>query len=392
MPEAPPVLVALLETGVSLARRTASGRLLFGRLEGVVHAESLPGRLREPVRAELERAHAATATPIDAKAVERALKSAWSRAPGKVLDGDVREEALSVSPTAQVHAAELDGDPVALKVARPQVAANVRSELALLDVLAGPMRQAFPALDVSGALRELRESALDELDFEHEGDQQQRVRRALRRVDGVVVPAVHADLCGQEVLVTERLEGESLAVAPAPDPAATARRLVEAHLAAWQEAGLVLTDARPSHVLHLPDGRTGLLGTGVARPAPKERAEAAVAAFAALSDDDPEAFAEAVADGLGVLDADTARETHGLLREVLGPFVEGPARLDGAALADVTRRAFGRVGDLLRVAGKATPEPADLAASRMLGQLASTLSRLEVTEDWAALARSASAA
>ena len=46
----------------------------------------------------------------------------------------------------------------------------------------------------------------------------------------------------------------------------------------------------------------------------------------------------------------------------------------------------------MALAARATPQPADLAAARMLGQLAATLSRLEVTEDWAALATSASAA
>jgi hypothetical protein len=148
----------------------------------------------------------------------------------------------------------------------------------------------------------------------------------------------------------------------------------------------VMTDVRPSHVVALEDGRTGLLGAGVARPAPRERAAPAVAAFAALGDPDPERVAEAVADGLGILDAETAREAHGVLRDVLGELVEGPARLDGPVLAQVTLRAIGRVGDLLRIAARATPEPADLAAGRMLWQLAWTLSRLQVTENWTELA------
>jgi predicted unusual protein kinase regulating ubiquinone biosynthesis (AarF/ABC1/UbiB family) len=391
MAEAPPALLALIETGVALARRTASGRLLFGRLNGVVHADLLPARIRAAVRAELEAAHRATATPLDDKAVEKALKGAWGRPPGTVLD-HLGDEPLSVSAVAQVHAAELDGEPVAVKVARPGVASTVRGELSLLDILAAPLGAVFRSLDVSAALREVREAAQDELDLEHEGDQQQRVRRALRRVDGVVVPRVLDDLSAPDVLVTERLTGITLADGIAEDPEATARRLVEAHLAAWRGAGLILTDPRPSHVVQLSDGSTGLLGTGVARPAPRERAAAHVAAFAALADEQPDAFAEAVADGLGLLDEATAREAHGVLRDVLGDLVDGPARLDGPALAGVIVRGFGRIGDLMRIAARATPQPADLAAARMLGQLAATLSRLEATEDWTALATSASAA
>ncbi len=392
MPDAPPVLVTLFETGIQLAHRTTSGRVLFGRLAGVVHPDLLPDRLRAPVRKELEQAYEATATRIDPKTVEKALKAAWGKAPDRVLDDGLDEEPLSVSPSAQVHAAGFEDERVAVKVSRPGIAQGIRSELALLDVLAGPLGTAFPALDVGAALRELRESALDELDLEHEGDQQQRVRRALRRNDDVVVPDVVGDLCADDVLVSRFVEGETLAEAPAPDPSATARRLVDAHVAAWREAGLVLTDTRPSHVVHLPDGRTGLLGVGVARPAPRERAAASVDAFVALGEADADAFVRAVVDGLGVLDAETAREAHTVVREVLGEFVEGPAKLDGPAVAKVTARAFGRIGDLMRIAGKATPQPADLAAGRMLGQLVATLSRLEATEDWAALAREASAA
>jgi ubiquinone biosynthesis protein len=391
MPEAPPALRALLDTGASLARRSASGKLLFGRLAGVVHADLLPEAVRDPVRAELESALEQTATRIDAKQVERALKGAWGKAAGKVVD-DLDDEPLSVSPTAQVHAAEYDGREIALKVLRPGVASTIRSELSLLDLIASPLSSVFPALDVSGALREIRDAALDELDLEHEGDQQQRARRALRRIDGLVVPEVLDDLAGEEVLATERLDGTTLDQGPPEDADATARRLVEAHLTAWREAGLVMTDCRPSHVVDLPDGRTGLLGTGVARPAPRERAAAAVAAFAALADADGDAFAAAVAEDLGVLDAETAREAHGVLREVLGDFVDGPARLNGPALVACSQRAFRQLGPLLRIGAKATPEPADLAAGRMLGQLAATLSRLEVTADWAALATDAVAA
>jgi predicted unusual protein kinase regulating ubiquinone biosynthesis (AarF/ABC1/UbiB family) len=386
MPEAPPALLALIETGVSLARRSSSGKLLFGRLHGVVHGDLLPARIREPVRRELEDGFRATATPVDAKTVERTLKSAWRKPHGKLVE-DLDPEPLSVSSTAVVHAASHDDRPVALKVLRPGVATTVRSELALLDILAAPIAAVFRALDVSGVLREIREAALDELDLEHEGDQQQRVRRALRRVDGVVVPEVVGELAGTEVLATERLEGITLAAAVADDPEAIARRLVEAHVVAWREAGLVMTDCRPSHVVQLADGRTGLLGTGVARSVPRDRATAGVSAFGALADADPEGFVSAVSDGLGVLDEDTARAAHPLLREVLGPIVEGPARLDGPALAEMTVRGLRRIGPLLAIGAKATPQPADLAALRMLGQLAATLSRLEVTEDWPRLAR-----
>jgi len=87
----------------------------------------------------------------------------------------------------------------------------------------------------------------------------------------------------------------------------------------------------------------------------------------------------------------------GLLPPVLKRWrVRHPARTvrlhehrDGPALAEVTKRAFGKVGELLAIGAKATPQPSDLATGRMLGQLVATLSRLGATEDWAAIARDA---
>ncbi len=376
MPETPPTL---LDVGVSLLRRTTSGRVLLARCANVVHADLLPDQLRGPVRKELEDAYAAVAVPLAPTVVEKATQGVKK----------VSQEPLAVTPTAQVHAAELDGEPVAVKVARPGVAATIRGELSLLDILAGPIRMVFGALDVAGVLSELREAVMDELDLEHEGDTQSQVRRALRRLDAVAVPGVHLDECSAGLLVTERLEGPTLAEAPAADPAKVARLLVEAHLTAWSGAGLVLTDARPSHVLLRSDGSIGLLGTGLARPVARDRAAVAVRAFAGLADEDPAGFVAAASE-LGVLPEADATAAHALLRELLGEFATGPARLDGPALAEMSARASRRVGGLLALGAKVTPEPADLAALRMLVQLTATLSRLEVTEDWPALVTRAS--
>jgi hypothetical protein len=376
MPEAPSSLRALLDVGMSLVRRTATGTVGLARYEPVVHADLLPERIRAAVRRELETARAAALEPLDPKVIEKAAKGV----------GSVSKEPLAVTPTAQVHAAEFDGEPVAVKVARPGVAATVRGELSLLDILVGPLRIVFPKTDIGGALTEVRETALDELDLEHEGETQHQVRRALRRVDGVTVPAVHLDECDAGLLVTELLEGPTLAEATPDDPGSVARALVEAHLVAWREAGLVLTDARPGHVILLSGGGIGLLGTGLARPVPRERYDAGVAAFAALADPDPARFTAAVAD-LAVLPAEAAVTAHGLLRDVLGDLVAGgPVTLDGPALAAATERAFDRLPELMRLGAQVTPQAHDLAAVRMLGQLTATLSVLGATEDWTALA------
>lgn len=381
--EVPGALNALLEAAGSLVRTSSSGRVALARAAPVVPADALPPEL-SGLHPRLAEARERALEPIPAEQVRKLLKDAWGRRPEKVLD-DLSDEPLAVTPASQVHRGELDGEAVAVKVQRPGLAGAVRNDLSLLDALAAPLGAVLPAADARALLREAREAALDELDLEHEASQQRQARRALRDTAGVVVPASHTELAGEGVNVSELLDGPTLEQTEPDDPKEVARALVAAHVDAWRRAGLVLTDPRPGHVVLLGGGTIGLLGTGVARVVPRERAEPAVSALAALRDGDESGFARTVRE-LGVLDGNANGDAYALAREILGHVLEAPARLDGPALATAGTLAIERLGHLMAIAAAATPGPHDLAPLRMLGQLAAVLSRLGVTEDWAAVA------
>jgi hypothetical protein len=383
-PALPPALRSLLEAGGALVRRSSSGRVALGRAAPLVAADAVPAALRG-LPAELERARAAAATPIAFKDVEKLLKSAWGSPHGKLLD-ELDREPLAVTPSAQVHRGMRDGAPVAVKVLRPGLAGAVRNDLALLDVLAPPLRQVFGAMDAGTILREVRETALDELDLEHEASTQRQLRRTLRGIDGLVVPAPDMELSGEAVLVCELLEGRTLAdpKAKVADPAAVARTLVAAHVAAAR-AGLVLTDPRPGHVVLMPKGRIGLLGAGLARPVDRDRTTAALAALVAWRAGDQDGFAAIVADRLDLLPTADAIKAYGLAAVVLGEVLNGPATLSGPALAAIAERGLDHLAAALQLAATVTPHPHDLAVVRSVGQLASVLARLGATEDWGAL-------
>lgn len=334
---------ALIETGRELVRRSSSGRALLARIADLVPQDRWTPDLAD--------AHAAAREPVAPGAVRRALKDAWGRPPDRVLDA-FDPEPVAATATAQVHRGKHDGRPVAVKVRRAGLTAAVRSDLALLDVLAVPLARVLPAADTGAAVRELREMTLDELDLEHVASTQRQVRRALRAVEGVVVPAPQLALCTEDVLVTEWLDGEP---APAAERRRLAGRLLAAHEAAAR-AGLVLVDPRPGHVLALRDGRLGLLGAGVARPIDRDRAAAALDALHALRDQDADTFAAATADRLGLLPRDRADEAHTLLTAVHSP-----------------EEAADRAGDLLALAAVATPAPGDVAVARCLLQLAAVV-------------------
>ncbi len=284
----PPALRALLDVGGTLLERSSNGRVALGRAAGIVAPGRLPPPL-QPLEARLARAREEASVPLPPKRVERTLRDAWGRAPARVLDELDLEAPAAVTPLAQVHRGELDGAPVAVKVRRPGLDAAVRADLALLDGLRPPLGAVVPRLDTGRLLTQIREQALDELDLEHEAAQQRAVRRALARVEGVVVPAAYGELAAAAVCVSDWLDGPSLAQQPAADPDATARALVAAHVTAAR-AGLILIDPRPNHVLLLPDGAVGLLGTGSAVAGDRDRLDALLALPGAVRDPDPAPF------------------------------------------------------------------------------------------------------
>jgi hypothetical protein len=383
--DVPPALRALLDVGGTLLRRSSTGRVLLGRTAGLIPPGGLPAPLAG-LEGALLRARAEASEPLSGKTVEKALKDAWGRAPGKVLADLDLKAPVAITPLAQIHRGELDGEPVAVRVQRPGLDAAVRADLALLDALRPPLAAAFPGLDVSGVLAAIREQALDELDQEHVAGQQRAVGRALRRTEGIVVPATHGELAAPAVMVSGWLEGPTLEEAEPADPGGVARALVRAHMDAAR-AGLVLVDARANHVVLLESGEVGLLGAGGAVSGDRARLERQIALAATLRAAEPAGFATVAHEDLALLpDRDRAGAAHLLLRAILGDIVTGPALLDAAALAAAGDAALDRLPDVIAMVARATPEPRDLWLGRGTAQLSAVLAWLGATEDWVGLA------
>ena len=124
---------------------------------------------------------------------------------------------------------------------------------------------------------------------------QRQAARALRRVEGVRVPKTEGELCHEDVLVSELLEGPTLAAGAPDDPGRVGRTLVRAHVTALA-GGLALTDPRRATSCCSAAMNIGSAGTGVARPADRARATLALHAVAALRGGDADGFA-AILDG-----------------------------------------------------------------------------------------------
>jgi predicted unusual protein kinase regulating ubiquinone biosynthesis (AarF/ABC1/UbiB family) len=376
---------ALSGVALRLARTAPSGRIVLARVARAIDPDWITRPWGDELAAELEVAAAHPPEPMRARAVERTLKDAWGVKPTEELD-ELELEPVAVTPTAQVHRGTLDGEPVAVKLIRPGIAATVRQDLVLLDGLTAPLAAAFPALDPQALIREARKRIQDELDLEHEAESLRGFHRALRSHPFLTVPAPVTRLAHEAVLVSAWIDG--VPIVSAPDPDLAAARLVTFVIGAAR-FGVMHADPDPDDVLVLADGRLAILDFGATRTVIAERVDHAYEALEAFAAGD-DARLGAALEKLGALPGSEAARAGELGRHALGDLAgPGSSRLDTEAVIDARDRLLERTDALVRVILAGSLAPEDLWPARAVGQLFGVIARTGASGDWLELARAA---
>jgi predicted unusual protein kinase regulating ubiquinone biosynthesis (AarF/ABC1/UbiB family) len=371
-------LLTLTRAAVALARPTPSFQLALAAAQPLV----APELVGETWAREMADAARRAGEPMERRAVERALRDVRDE-----LE-DIEWDPAAVTPTSQVHRATVDGDAVAVKVVRPGVAESRRSDLRVIDGLAGPLGAAVPGLEVGAVLRELRERLAEELDPEHEGDTARRLARALRGHPTLTVPMPVSRLTTDRVLVSEWMDGRPLA--PDGDGGrAAAEAVVRFHVGSAR-FGLVHADPHPEHVLALGDGRFAFLDAAASRSVDAGRVDLGVAALDALRAGDAAALGEAL-QALGWLPAAAGPDALALAQELAPELLGGECVLDVALLVRMRDRVLGRLDAIAGLVLQARVAPEDLWPLRMLLGIGLVLAPLGVRADWLALGRAAAA-
>jgi ABC1 atypical kinase-like domain len=373
----------LIQVALRIARSAKNGRIVLARTADALDPSWIPRPWGDEIAAELELAREKAREPIEPKRVEQALRAAWGGKPTDELD-ELELEPVAITPTAQVHRGVLHGEPVAVKVLRPGIAAGVRQDLVLLEGLLPPLRSAFPAIDARRLLDEVRDRVLDELDLEAEASTQRRFHRGLRDHPFLTVPAPVTRLSHEGVMVSAWIDGVPIDRAADTDQAA--RRLLVFSLGSAR-SGVVHADLRPEDVLVEADGRVAIVDFGATRTVPPERVAASLAAVEAFAAEDGTAFAAAVAQ-LGWLSAAAAPAALGLARRALGEVAgPGPVRLDSGAVVAARDRLFDEPDAVVELILTGVLPPEDLWPARGVAQLFGTIARVGATADWLELIR-----
>lgn len=183
-------------------------------------------------------------------------------------------EPFAAASIAQVHEARLSsGEPVVVKVQRPQVAALVRQDLQAMAWIAPWLVGRIPvaALANPPALVELfAETILEELDFRLEAANMLDVAALLAATGrrNVIVPRPHPVYVTERVLVMERIDGVSYERvdeirAAGMDTAALLRTLVLSLLEGAMIYGVFHGDLHGGNMVVTPSGAIGLFDYGI---------------------------------------------------------------------------------------------------------------------------------
>jgi ubiquinone biosynthesis protein len=148
--------------------------------------------------------------PFPTEQVRATLARAYGRSIEQVFRRFEAEPVASAS-VAQVHLAELpDGTPAAVKVLRPNIAATIERDLALMHNGAWLVERLWSdgkRLKPREVVAEFDKTIHDELDLAREAANCSQLRRNFLHSPLLLVPEVYWDWCTSEVMVMERMAG-----------------------------------------------------------------------------------------------------------------------------------------------------------------------------------------
>jgi ubiquinone biosynthesis protein len=185
---------------------------------------------------------------------------------------DFDEQPIAAASIGQVHRATLpNGSDVVVKVQRPSAPRQIESDLRLMGSAAGFVRERVRQLDfvnTNELVDEFARSIRQELDYDQEARNAETFRRNFGGDERVAIPRVWWRYTTGRLLTLERLEGthirdldlESWTDAERRD---LAYRLTDAWMTMIFRHAFFHGDPHPANILHLGDGRLGLVDFGL---------------------------------------------------------------------------------------------------------------------------------
>ncbi len=211
-------------------------------------------------------------TPFPMEDVERVVQEDLGLTVERAFLG-FDERPVAAASIGQVHRATLPtGADVVVKVQRPSAPRQIESDLRLMARAASLIRERvrqLDFLDTGELVDEFGRSIRQELDYQQEARNAETFRRNFAGDERVAVPRVWWRYTTGRLLTLERLEGThvrdlDLASWSDEERRELAYRMTDAWMTMIFRHAFFHGDPHPANILHLDDGRLGLVDFGLA--------------------------------------------------------------------------------------------------------------------------------
>jgi ubiquinone biosynthesis protein len=294
------------------------------------------------------------AKPFGFDALQAILKEEFEGRESEIFSS-IESTCVGAASIGQVHFATLrTGETVVLKVQRPQVEQQIRSDLSILAGVSTLLESLFPdlkALRPKVIVEELRRSLMAEIDYFKEAANTERMRQRFLEHPHIYIPMVHRDHSTRRVLCLEAIHGRKLTtLATSRDHADIVRIGVTAFLDMTFKFGTFHGDLHPGNFILMDDGRLAILDFGLTARLSRERRETLTLMIHALVQEDLESFSrlfvdmteDAFSSDRSALERDIQEALEGVftarIRDLqLGKILMDVARITAAHNAPVSR-------------------------------------------------------
>ena len=253
-------------------------------------------------------------------------------------------EPLAAASIGQTYRARLhSGEPVVVKVQRPDIESLMERDLAALSLVADLAQRRTPfgqGVRSGEMLAQFAEGLRAEVDFRHEADAMSEMALLMHERSTVRIPKVHRELSGRRVLVQERFEGFTLSDTRHLDDAevdrsALADQLLRATLDQVMRIGLFHADPHPGNVFALPDGTLGLIDFGAVGRLDPIQQSAIIDVMVALARRDVSLLRDGVERIADLADTTSPEQLERALARLLAEHVRPGGTVDPAVLEDL---------------------------------------------------------
>jgi len=238
------------------------------------------------------------AAPMPVKLVLELIEQGLGK-PAHQLFASIDPAPMASASIAQVHRARLaSGEDVVVKVQRPRIEEQIRSDTDLLFYLARFLEGVIEETGIytpTGIVSEFRSAMLLELDFDNEARNIEQFAKNHAGRPTVVIPRLYRELSSRTVITLQELKGVKLRQI-LDNPASVDRKQLARHIldASFHQLftdGLFHGDPHPGNVMVLEGNRIGLLDFGLVGRLTRGMQESIILLVLAISLKDPDTVA-----------------------------------------------------------------------------------------------------